>query len=141
MTRSVYSSGYSIKASRWSTPSTAHSVLPWGVASYTRWPWFAGIRDALNHAGLAVEVFSAIDANPSSEHVSAGLLAARGHRADGLVALGGGSAMDAGKCIALLANNPNEILKYENVGDNWQAADGRKILTTIAIPTTAGTGS
>ena len=104
-------------------------------------PWFAGIRDALNHAGLAVEVFSEIDANPSSEHVSAGLLAARGHRADGLIALGGGSAMDAGKCIALLADNPGEILEYEDLGDNWQAADGGKILTTIAIPTTAGTGS
>ena len=104
-------------------------------------PWFAGIRDALIQAGLAIKIFSAIDANPSSAHVDAGLLVARAHDADGLIALGGGSAMDAGKCIALLTQNPGDILDYEDVGDNWRKALGSKILTTIAIPTTAGTGS
>ena len=55
--------------------------------------------------------------------------------------VGGGSALDVGKCIALLARNPGGVLDYEDRGDNWKRADGTRILPTIALPTTAGTGS
>ena len=103
--------------------------------------WFAPIFAALESSGLEPRVFSEIDANPATSHIEAGLAAAKEHRADGCIVLGGGSAMDAGKCIALLANNPGKILDYEDVGDNWKRADGAKILPTIAVPTTAGTGS
>src|SRR5258708_22830798 len=49
--------------------------------------------------------------------------------------------MDVGKCIALLAENPGTVFDYEDVGDNYKRADPNKIVRTIAIPTTAGTGS
>lgn len=104
-------------------------------------PWFPAIRDNLESQGLATRVFSDIDPNPASSHVEAGLADVAEHAADGCVLLGGGSAMDVGKCIALLANNPGDVLDYEDVGDNWKRADAAKILPTIAIPTTAGTGS
>jgi alcohol dehydrogenase class IV len=103
--------------------------------------WFAPILPALEDHGLCPRVFSAIEANPATNHIEAGLAAAAEHRADGCILIGGGSAMDAGKCIALLAQNPGRILDYEDVGENWKKADGAKILPTIAVPTTAGTGS
>jgi alcohol dehydrogenase class IV len=103
--------------------------------------WFREILRTLETENVDVEVFSAIDANPSTAHVEAGLAQLAEHRGDGCVLIGGGSAMDTGKCIALLANNPGRILDYEDIGDNWKQADDGRILPTIALPTTAGTGS
>ncbi len=103
--------------------------------------WFTPIVPALEAAGLSVQVFSAIEANPATTHIESGLAAASAHEADGCLLVGGGSAMDAGKCIALLARNPGSVLDYEDIGENWKRADGDKILPTIAVPTTAGTGS
>lgn len=103
--------------------------------------WFTPILDTLTADDLSPRVFSDIDANPSVAHVEAGVSVARSHRADGVVLIGGGSAMDAGKCVALLVDNPGTVLDYEDAGDNWRRADGAKILPSIAIPTTAGTGS
>lgn len=104
-------------------------------------PWLEAIRDALGDAGLAVEVFTEIDPNPTVAHVEAGLAAAQRHRADGCLLVGGGSAMDVGKCVALLAHNPGGVLDYEDGSDGWRRADPARILPTIATPTTAGTGS
>jgi len=104
-------------------------------------PWFAPILRGLADVNLEARVFSNIDANPSVAHVEAGVDEAKTHRADSIVLIGGGSAMDAGKCIALLADNPGGVLDYEDVGDNWKRADGKKVLPTVAVPTTAGTGS
>lgn len=109
-----------------------------GVASL---PFFAGLLERLADAGLVVRVFCEIGANPAVAHVEAGLAAARDHAADGCVLVGGGSALDVGKCVALLAHNPGDVLDYEDRGENWKRADATKILPTIAIPTTAGTGS
>lgn len=103
--------------------------------------WFEPIVAALDSAGLATRVFSAIEANPDTTHIAAGCVEVAEHDADGCILIGGGSAMDAGKCIALLARNPGNVLDYEDVGENWKRADAARILPTIAIPTTAGTGS
>ena len=76
--------------------------------------WMSPLLESLDSAGLAACVFSEIDANPATHHVTSGVEAARRHRADGCVLIGGGSAMDAGKCIALLADNPGDVLDYED---------------------------
>lgn len=103
--------------------------------------WFDTIRQSLNDAGLKVQVFCDIDQNPAIEHVNAGIAAFKDHHANGCILIGGGSAMDTGKCIALLADNPGNVFDYEDVGDNWKRADTTRIAPSIAIPTTAGTGS
>ena len=103
--------------------------------------WFAAIPEALRSEGLAPALFAAIDANPSVRHVEAGVDRARTHGADGVVLVGGGSAMDVGKCVALLVDNPGTVLDYEDVGENWRLGDPAKVLPSIAVPTTAGTGS
>lgn len=114
-------------------------------------PWFAALertlqtheRAAESHAGesLAGEVFSQVHANPTGDDVVAGVAAYRAHQADGLVLVGGGSALDVGKCIALMVEHPGTVFDYEDVGDNWTRVDPSKMPKKIAVPTTAGTGS
>src|SRR5690606_26489790 len=70
-----------------------------------------------------------------------GLEALRAGRHDGVVAFGGGSALDAGKVIAFMAGQTRPMWDFEDIGDWWTRADPEGILPVIAVPTTAGTGS
>ena len=106
-----------------------------------RLDWFQTVVRDLDGTALKTRVFSDIDPNPSSDHVAAGIAAFTDHRADGCVVVGGGSAMDTGKCIVLLVDNPGTVFDYEDDNDNWKRADSDLIAPCIAIPTTAGTGS
>ena len=62
-------------------------------------------------------------------------------RHDGVVAFGGGSALDAGKVIAFMAGQTRPMWDFEDIGDWWTRADPKGIPPIIAVPTTAGTGS
>ena len=62
-------------------------------------------------------------------------------RCDGVIAFGGGSALDVGKGIAFMNGQTRPIWDFEDIGDYWKRADDSKISPIIAIPTTAGTGS
>ena len=62
-------------------------------------------------------------------------------RHDSVIAIGGGSALDAGKVIALMAGQSCDLWALVDEGDNWKSANAEKIAPIIAIPTTAGTGS
>jgi alcohol dehydrogenase class IV len=105
-------------------------------------PWFAEIERNLSRpADLSAKVFSQVEPNPTGENVEAGVAAYRSHVADGLVLVGGGSAIDVGKCIALMVGNSGSVFDYEDVGDNWLRIDPSKMPVKIAVPTTAGTGS
>jgi hypothetical protein len=104
-------------------------------------PWLGEIVDHLGSEGLAAAVFSGIQGNPVEANVVDGVAAYRAHSADGCVLIGGGSALDAGKCVALMADHPGSVFDYEDVGDNWTKVDPSKIPPMIAVPTTSGTGS
>jgi alcohol dehydrogenase class IV len=105
-------------------------------------PWFAEIERSLTRPGdLSGKVFAGVKQNPDGEDVAAGVAAYRSHVADGLVLIGGGSALDVGKCIALMVANTGSVFDYEDVGDNWLRVDPTRIPAKIAVPTTAGTGS
>lgn len=106
-----------------------------------RLPWFAPMLEALRAGGLTPTVWHDVDPNPTEANVDAGVAVFRAGGHDGLVLVGGGSALDAGKCIALLAHNPGGVFDYEDIGDNYKRADPAKIVRSIAVPTTAGTGS
>lgn len=103
--------------------------------------WFEGIVGHLRQAALEHAVFDGVDPNPTVKNVEDGVAVYRQGKHDGVVLIGGGSPMDAGKCVALLAHNPGEVFDYEDVGDNWKKADPKKIPPIVAVPTTAGTGS
>ena len=85
--------------------------------------------------------FSAIQPNPVGANIDAGVAWYRNGAHDGVVAFGGGSALDAGKAIAFLAGQTRPLWDFEDIGDHWTRADARKIAPVIAVPTTAGTGS
>ncbi len=104
-------------------------------------PWFVALVDDLAREGVDADVFSEVQPNPTEADVTRGVERYRRGKHDGLVLIGGGSAMDVGKTIALMADNPGSVFDYEDVGDNWKRADPAKIPPMIAMPTTAGTGS
>lgn len=92
-------------------------------------------------AGLSIAVFSDIKSNPTGTNVEHGIAAYHEGNHDGVIAFGGGSGLDAGKAIAVAANQSCSLWDLEDVGDNWLNADAEKIPPIIGIPTTAGTGS
>ena len=97
-----------------------------------------GLLDA---AGIPASLFADVRPNPVEANVRAGVAAFRAGGHDGIVALGGGSALDAGKLIAFLAGQSRPISDFEDVGDYWKRADAEAIAPVVAVPTTAGTGS
>jgi alcohol dehydrogenase len=98
----------------------------------------ADALDILGAASIEATMFSEVEANPSGATVELGATTLRTVGLDGtvIVALGGGSAMDAAKAIALRAANDRPVWELEYDGPTL--APGRPI---IAVPTTAGTGS
>lgn len=92
-------------------------------------------------AGLKVKVFCDVRSNPVAGNVEAGVKAYRGGGHDGVIAFGGGSALDVGKVVAFLQGQTRPMFDFEDVGDWWTRANARAIAPVIAVPTTAGTGS
>ena len=106
-------------------------------------PITAAALDSLDAAGLGRAAFSQVDPNPNEGNMADGLAVYRAGGHDGVICFGGGSALDLGKMIALMAGQAPELSVWdlEDVGDWWTRADAAKIAPIIAVPTTAGTGS
>ena len=96
---------------------------------------------ALREGGLDRGLFIDVRPNPVSANIEAGLAAFREGGHDGVVAVGGGSALDAGKLVAFMAGQTRPVFDFEDVGDRWKRADPAGIRPVVAVPTTAGTGS
>ena len=99
----------------------------------------APLRESMARRGLASVPFP-VDGEPTVERAREGTALALAHGCDGVVALGGGSALDAGKAIAALATQGGDVLDYLEVVGRGQPLT-RPPLPFMAIPTTAGTGS
>jgi alcohol dehydrogenase len=99
------------------------------------------VSQLLELGGLAAPLFSDVKGNPTGANIEAGLRAYREGGCNGVVAVGGGSALDVGKCIAFMAGQSRPIWDFEDVGDNWTRASIAGVAPVIAVPTTAGTGS
>ncbi len=109
----------------------------------------AGVRSAglvlpversLALAGIAAAVYDGVVGNPLEAHVTAGYEAFLAHGADCVVAIGGGSALDVAKIVALRQHHRRPLADYDD------AIGGDRLVTEpvapiVAIPTTAGTGS
>jgi alcohol dehydrogenase class IV len=92
-------------------------------------------------AGLDIAVFSDVRPNPVEENVTAGVAAYRGGRRDGVIAFGGGSALDIGKAIGLMVGQSRPIWDFEDKEDWYTRVNVAGMAPVIAVPTTAGTGS
>jgi alcohol dehydrogenase class IV len=96
---------------------------------------------ALRDGGISPGLFTDVRPNPVGGNVEAGVRTFAAGDHDGVVALGGGSVIDAGKAIAFMSGQSRPIWDFEDVGDWWRRANADAIRPVIAIPTTAGTGS
>ncbi len=104
-------------------------------------PMIEGAMAACAASGLGIVLFSALKANPVGANVSDGVAAFRAGGHDGVVAFGGGSALDTGKVVAFMAGQTRPMWDFEDIGDYWTRADADVIAPVIAVPTTAGTGA
>tara|TARA_Y100001936_G_scaffold96565_1_gene94867 strand:+ start:1219 stop:2379 length:1161 start_codon:yes stop_codon:yes gene_type:complete len=86
-------------------------------------------------------IFSNFSGNPIGENVEEGVEEFKKKRCDGIIAIGGGSALDVGKAISFMSVQKRPIWDFEDVGDYWKRAIIENIPPIVAIPTTAGTGS
>src|SRR6266850_6570744 len=101
----------------------------------------ASIVACVREAGIPISVFSGVKSNPTESNLRAGIDAFKAGGHDGVVAVGGGSALDVGKCVAFMAAQSRPVWDFEDVGDWWTRANTDGIAPIIAVPTTAGTGS
>jgi len=102
------------------------------------------VRDAVaanKAAGLPTGLFAEVKSNPVGKNVEDGLAAYRAGGHDGVIAFGGGSALDAAKAVALMVGQKRPMWDFEDVGDNWKRVDPAGIAPVVAVPTTSGTGS
>lgn len=109
-----------------------------GIASMG---FFQEIVIKLSKNGLKAAVFSDVKPNPTGENINDGVAAYKRGQHDGVIVIGGGSALDAGKAIALVCNQQYSLWDFVDEGDNWSRARPELIPPIIAVPTTAGTGS
>ncbi|MFL2543188.1 MAG: iron-containing alcohol dehydrogenase [Alphaproteobacteria bacterium] len=96
------------------------------------------INESLNSKA---NIFSEVQSNPTGNNVDQGVLFFNANSNDGVIAVGGGSAMDVGKGIAFMAEQNRPLWDFEDIGDYWTRANSEVIKPIIAVPTTAGTGS
>lgn len=96
---------------------------------------------SLAAVGPTPTLFADFRPNPVGANIANGVTAFRAGGHDGVVAFGGGSALDVGKLIAFMAGQTQPIWEFEDIGDRWAHADPTVIAPIVAVPTTAGTGS
>ena len=98
------------------------------------------VRALLEAGGVPARVFDGVDPNPVEKNVVDGVEAYKAHGADIIVSVGGGSPLDCGKLIALKTTHTRPLVDYDDAtgGDKYIDAT---VPPTIAVPTTAGTGS
>lgn len=101
----------------------------------------ARTKDQLQSAGVAVAVFDKVQANPLKSTVMEGAEFARSNGCDFVVALGGGSVMDAAKIMAMMATNEGDLWDYVGGGTGKGQPITHDPLPLVCITTTAGTGS
>jgi alcohol dehydrogenase class IV len=104
-------------------------------------PVIAQVMDMLKAAELSPGLYTAIKSNPNGENIDEGVSCYRDNGHDGVIAFGGGSALDAAKAIALMVGQDRPLWDFEDIGDNWTRVKVAGMAQVIALPTTAGTGS
>ena len=100
-------------------------------------PMLQSARSMLPDAAL----FGEVKGNPTASNVADGLRTYHQGHHDGVVAFGGGSALDTGKAVAFMSGQKRPLWDFEDVDDWWTRADPAGIAPVVAVPTTAGTGS
>ena len=104
-------------------------------------PMTVEIITNLKNSFSKLDIFSDFTGNPTGKNITEGVKIYNNNSCDGVIAFGGGSALDVGKAIAFMSGQSRPIWDFEDIGDNWKRANEKNIAPIIAVPTTAGTGS
>ena len=104
-------------------------------------PLIGSVLDHCRSAGLECGLFHDIKGNPTGKNVDDGVAIFKAGGHDGVIAFGGGSALDAAKAVALMVGQDRPLWDFEDVGDNYLRVNVAGMAPVVAVPTTAGTGS
>ena len=104
-------------------------------------PFIGQLKDYLVDSGMQSKIFAGISPNPIEDDISAGKRAYHAGDHDAVIAIGGGSAMDGGKCVCLIANNNFDLWDFEFEKAAPESGGNEHFPKLITIPTTAGTGA
>ena len=99
------------------------------------------IIDLIKASSPEVGLFSKVQGNPVGANIEEGTAAFRSGSHDGVIAIGGGSAMDAGKVIAMYQGQEKKLFDLHVKVEGGPNINIDSIAPIIAVPTTAGTGS
>jgi len=116
-------------------------LLVTGKNSAKKFGYSDVIIDSLKSAGINIFLFDKVEEDPSIETAEAVAKIAVKNNCDSVIGLGGGSALDAAKAVALMVGQNRPIWDFEDVGDNWTRVNVDTMAPVVAVPTTAGTGS
>lgn len=117
-----------------------HALLVTGAASFEQLDRRFGILQQIRDSGLEVVERIAVSGEPSPQRIDQIVASLSGADIDVVVAMGGGSVLDAAKCVAGLLPSGDSVMEYlEGVG-RGKVHDGSTV-PMVAVPTTAGTGS
>jgi alcohol dehydrogenase YqhD (iron-dependent ADH family) len=119
----------------------AHAFVVTGSGSVVRLGYLAEVTALLTAAGVKITVFAGIEPNPEAETVNRAAAELRAAGCDFVVAVGGGSAMDAAKGIAALAATPGEIDIWPFTLGGVKAFQLKAALPLACVATTAATAS
>ena len=109
--------------------------------STKKYGYLAAVQQELDQAGVTHVLFDGVRPNPTRKNVMDATRQARENGCDFVVALGGGSVMDAGKCIALMMVNDGDLWDYAFSTKGGHKPFANPSAPLIAITTSAGTGS
>jgi len=104
-------------------------------------PLTGSVLELCRAAGLECALFHDIKGNPTGKNVDDGVAIFKAGGHDGVIAFGGGSALDAAKAVALMVGQDRPLWDFEDVGDNYLRVKVAGMVPVVAVPTTAGTGS
>ena len=122
-------------------PGKKALVVTTGGKSVKAHGYLDALFSELEQAGVDFVLFDQVQANPTLNSVRAGSRLIRSEGCDFVVGLGGGSAIDAAKAMAVMAANPGDLWDYMGAGSGGRKPLAARPLPTVAITTTAGTGT
>jgi alcohol dehydrogenase len=134
--RVVFGHGVSAETGRHMLRLKAKSCLVVTDSGIIKAGLLDGIMASLKESGLKTAVYDQVRPEPPQENVDEALAVYRRHQCDAVVGLGGGSALDVAKAVAMLASNGGEFSDYIGIGRVPQ-----KGAPLALLPTTSGTGS
>ena len=140
-TRLLFGAGKLKELHKHPLPGKKALIVMTGGKSLRANGYLAALENELALAGAEFVIYDKITPNPTKSEVMAGAALAREHGCDFVIGFGGGSSIDAGKAIAVMATNPGDYWDYISGGTGKGKPVPNDPLPIIAITTTAGTGT